>query len=178
MSPIARRHHGPLSLELRTLLLEGRCLGRPNFDFDVYMLLGDVIRAKFEKVAPLWTVHRDELLPAWIAANPGTRPAAWWWLEARGPRQVLEDRGHHVLPVPRWGETWRRDRGLPCVDQIGHFEVVVEAEATYLRRLGLLIDAERQELSPADFEPDVIAVDCETYEELVARRTTREKGLA
>jgi hypothetical protein len=176
MSPIARRHHGPLSHALRALLLEGRCLSRPNFDFDVYMLHGAVIRAKFEELAPLWTIRRDELLPAWIAEHPGTRPAAWWWLEAREPRQVLEDRGHHVWPVPRWGETWRLDRGRPNIAQLGHFEVVFEAEATYLRRLDLLTSAELSALDDADFTPEILRVDADTLEEIVARRAAREKG--
>lgn len=29
-----------------------------------------------------WEAHRDDLLPAYIARNPGSRPTAWWEFEA------------------------------------------------------------------------------------------------
>jgi hypothetical protein len=37
----------------------------------------------------LWGEHRDEVLAEWIAEAPGTRPWAWWQLEAPEPRRRL-----------------------------------------------------------------------------------------
>lgn len=37
-------------------------------------------------VDALWQGHRDELLPAYIAAHPGTRPFVWWLLDQEAPR--------------------------------------------------------------------------------------------
>ena len=44
-----------------------------------------------------WTAQRDELLPAWIEAHPGTRPLAWWAFDVQEQRR-LEDFG---------GDAWR-----------------------------------------------------------------------
>ena len=38
-------------------------------------------------VPEVWAQLRDELLPAWIEKNPGTRPWAWWQVDAPEPRK-------------------------------------------------------------------------------------------
>ena len=39
------------------------------------------------QLSEVWAELRDELLPAWIEDNPGTRPYAWWECEAPEPRR-------------------------------------------------------------------------------------------
>ena len=38
--------------------------------------------AGFHGREELWSRHRDVILSAWVAAHPGTRPAAWWQFDA------------------------------------------------------------------------------------------------
>ncbi len=41
-----------------------------------------------------WELHREELLSAWIAERPGTRPFAWWLFEGvpeHGERPILDE---------------------------------------------------------------------------------------
>jgi hypothetical protein len=48
-----------------------------------------------------WQAHRDDILPAWIRACPGTRPSCWWRYDA----PLLKD------AVARYGN-WPTVRGL------------------------------------------------------------------
>src|SRR5215472_11866919 len=43
---------------------------------------GELWFAEFKESRELWLAVRQELLPAWIRAHPGTRPREWWNFEA------------------------------------------------------------------------------------------------
>ena len=113
----------------------------------------------------LWEEHGAAVLAVWIGAKPGTRPPAWWKVAAPEPR----------LRLGGIGEPWTlRDvwRGVPAIwsrpvrgDFQGARELsydpedppIFEAEAAYLKRLGLLGRGELRRLVPADFRPQPIA---------------------
>jgi hypothetical protein len=68
---------------------------------------------------------REDILREHIKCRPGTRPWAWWKLEDREERRVVEI-----------------DEKMAACDG----ERIHEEEAEYLDRLGLLIKRERQAL--------------------------------
>lgn len=105
-----------------------------------------------------WTRHRHSLLGEWIRERPGRRPAAWWLYDSprweglsRGspdefaaPRKIVIDGALIEPPLPEmwipgqymglfttppWRELMPGDH---------HVEAVVESEAAYLVRHGLL----------------------------------------
>ena len=41
-----------------------------------------LVRPLLDGLQQAWKRRRDELLPAFIAENPGTRPWAWWAFDA------------------------------------------------------------------------------------------------
>jgi hypothetical protein len=98
-----------------------------------------------------WRAFADELLEAWVAERPGTRPWGWWRLEAPEPRQVLAGVEFLLPGVGEWA--WRGRDGLP-VCRPGAGPITVESEASYLRRLKLLLDDEETALTEAAFAPE------------------------
>ena len=63
-----------------------------------------------EAMREAWITLRDELLPQWIAENPGTRPYAWWQFDAPERRQRIGTRRYlyplaeidHTTPEPHY----------------------------------------------------------------------------
>src|SRR5262249_47685783 len=106
----------------------------------------------------VWEQHGSDVLREWIVGYPGARPWAWWQFDAREPRQVVEDRSHLVTYEAReWW--WRAHLGVRFHGNCrrpGEHLIVVEAEAAYLRRLGLLVPGEAVRLRRDDFEPEEI----------------------
>ena len=49
-----------------------------------------------------WEEFRDELLPAWIAEHPGSRPHAWWLYDAPERRRCVT--GPHPHDAKDWPE--------------------------------------------------------------------------
>jgi hypothetical protein len=96
-----------------------------------------------------WKALRDELLPEWIAAKPGTRPRCWWLFDAPGRRQ-RSDGGIH--PHDRVGADpeHRMFMGKPARIQAQDVRAEYETEKTFLRRCSMLDDAELQELGKED----------------------------
>jgi len=180
MSPIRRRTgRQPLTESLERFLITGEYGGGAQFSFDIFLLAGQAIRGNFSAVRELWAEHGAALLARWIAEHPGERPWAWWIATAPSPRQCLTDPGHHVREPAAWpglAYMWRLHRGIPLLDQVGHFTVAFESQAAYLDRHGFLGADERLALDEADFDVEVIRVDCEIYQELIAGRAAREKG--
>ena len=43
-----------------------------------------------------WEKHRENILTQWIAANPGTRPWAWWKFDAPEPRPEGEGEADYL----------------------------------------------------------------------------------
>jgi len=107
-----------------------------------------------DAVAEGWGELRDELLPAYIAERPGQRPAAWWWFDAPEPaRRVL--RGHDVLAdpdTPAWARQKVSFGACKCYNKPAwENPPVIESQAAYLDRHGLLTDDERKQLGE-DFD--------------------------
>ena len=98
----------------------------------------------------LWQEHGEAVLAAWVRARPGTRPPAWWRCTAPGSRRRLGGAGEPArnglhLGVP--AEWLSFDPQDPPI---------FESEATFLRRLDLLLPGEARRLKPADFNPQAI----------------------
>ena len=110
------------------------------------------------EIAADWRELGADLVAEHVKAHPGTRPAGWWMFDSPEPRRRLggtgepfEDSFARGLP-----EFWESiDRADPPR---------FESEAAYLARHNLLSTSERRRLTPADFEPEVIAVDPEDDE--------------
>lgn len=115
----------------------------------------------FSRERELWLLRCDELLAAWVRGHPGTRPPVWWATSAPEARRQLGGRGTLLtqkirnLRVPL-------DRGVPTYFAVAAVDPpVFESEASYLARLGLLLDGERERLTEKDFEPVEIFLDDE-----------------
>ena len=127
-----------------------------------------------------WGQYREQILPMWIAGKPGTRPSLWWTYDAPRlvnppwywqhfdlcePRQRLGgvgdihrgcgpefDRG---LPGP-WLEGWETDADDIAADP--NDPPLYEAQATYLRRHGLLEPGEEERLTESSFAPERVTL--------------------
>ncbi len=122
----------------------------------------------------LWLAHRGTILADWIGEHPGTRPSCWWrwdgpiWADRPGfmksecePRRRLGGVGHANDYSFRFGlpTSWVKE-GHPSSPAPDPFDPpMFESQAAYLDRHGLLLPGERRRLKPADFEPEVVAVD-------------------
>jgi len=147
----------------------------PGRQFDAYLtshpsLVGTCHR--YDKLLAPWQEHRDAFLEDWTRERPGTRPFAWWLIDA--PREVFDDGEKSVGPEPL-----RHVGGSGRVIRVGvypeataracgclPFEAIdpddpplVESEAAYLRRHGLLLTGERRRLTSDAFEPKAIVSD-------------------
>lgn len=94
-----------------------------------------------------WHAVRIGVLQKWITTHPGTRPLAWWRYEAPTPhRRIVEGRGR-LLPgdplICGWPEN--------LIDRTSH--VVIESQASYLKRHKLLSPEEERALPPEAFTP-------------------------
>jgi hypothetical protein len=131
--------------------------------------------------AELVTVWRDagaEITTAWLRANPGSRPWAWWAVDAREPRWCVA--GAELL-APKSAPSdfewvWRQDWGVPAFIQArprGYVGLpAVESQAAYLDRLGLLGIEERAELVADAFESEFVnpfVIDVEEIDRLLGR---------
>ena len=157
---------------VRRYLETGEYRTPDGLDQDAYTLAVGVNRGNYARIGELWDTHGAELLEDWRRERPGTRPFAWWVIAAPEPRRCLAG-AEYLYPVHApgdWKWVWRRGFGIPAMRQVGHFEITFESEASYFARLGLLDGDDRERLDEDDFEPDVIAVDIETYDELVRGR--------
>lgn len=124
-------------------------------------------------LAEVWTRHGDAATRAWARRYPGTRPSAWWRYAAPEPRQRLGGVGDaacmHLANAPRldyglpsaWitAATRRTWSDIPRAAAIDPADPPrFEAEATYLRRLGLLLPGEAARLRAEDYGPTIITV--------------------
>jgi len=140
-----------------------------------WWLLGNLELGTARVVArQVWAASGAELLRSWVRARPGTRPWAWWALEA--PRAV--DTPWRCEPRRRVGGVGVavRDRfaayddggpfGLPWAWLASTLDPAdpprFESEASFLRRHRLLLPAERRRLTAADFRPVALALTPET----------------
>jgi hypothetical protein len=116
--------------------------------------------------------YGDKFLAEWIAVYPGTRPA--WWYRFRRPVGPIEPRlrlgGIGVtrrdtisadgMPSGGWvtreNREWWGGHPGPVVDPDD--SPVFESRESYLKRLGVLSDAELARLGPDAFEPVTIRI--------------------
>lgn len=101
----------------------------------------------------LWLQHEAPLLTEWIAAHPGTRPAAWWRFTApEGRRQVSGE------PIERGALHDQLDEaGLPvALSYFEHGRVSFESQAACLRRLRLLAADELAAVPASALRPEAI----------------------
>jgi hypothetical protein len=171
-----------LTVELRRFLETGQYRDADGgFGHGIYVLGGHVLRGHFAALRPFWAEHGPEIAEAWTAEHPGSRPAAWWWLEASAPRAVV--RGEALLwwpGSPMAATLWRRNFGRPAFAQCrprGYRNLpAVESQASYLARLNLLAAEERLALADGAFEPEDInpfVVDAGEVDRLLARGARR-----
>jgi hypothetical protein len=109
---------------------------------------------QWNAIREAWDCLRGELLPAFIRANPGKRPFAWWACEAPERRHRLDGihpfdiEGEYVPNRPHWVEqAWCPTTpkelwfGLPSPYR-GCHRGTYETEYEYLARLNLLTEEE------------------------------------
>jgi hypothetical protein len=111
------------------------------------------------------------VLGDWISDRPGTRPRGWWAFDAPEQRRRLGGVGEPICEFAGWfdfgpsglpeGAEWPADAAL--VHYYGRGRVIdpldpplYEAQATFLKRHGLLTAAEERRLCAADFAPEAL----------------------
>ncbi len=144
-----------------------------------------------DELQAAWSQQRSELLRAWIARHPGSRPNGWWAFDATERRPLLEDVAE---PIAAHGEIGKgRNRGDNVTSNgrgtsrrylLGrlkrdrwHSDGQYESERDYLQRLQLV---DEDELSRHDRlaerysqrQADLLTLDCRTWVE----RKRRESG--
>lgn len=130
-----------------------------------------------EHLRAKWAEVRDDLMAAHVKAYPGTRPWAWWELDAprpttrpvREPEWVFARRVDGRRQIGGSGQPMhekyraylpRYTFGIPTMAECDPGDPPqFEAEASYLKRHDLLLPGEEQRLKPEDFEPEVLPVD-------------------
>jgi hypothetical protein len=113
------------------------------------------VRYDLEQLEALWKQHGADILDVWIVEHPGTRPWAWWRWTASEPRRVLDG----VERIVEYSWIWREYRnGVPGLRRgdPDRAACLVESQAAYLLRLGLLAPGEKSALTPADFAPEPV----------------------
>jgi len=73
--------------------------------------------------AYMWEQHRDELLEEFAEQHPGQRPKYWWTHDAPEPRRKVREGTDPLKPL------------------------VIESQASYLKRCGLLLPGEERRLA-------------------------------
>ena len=119
----------------------------------------------------LWAEWSGDVLAGWLAARPGTRPRCWWrysaprsrlpgepaWAPSHAePRRGFDRRGNVIeqrcgMVLPGW------DLGLPSY--WAERPVIVESEAAYLDRHGLLPAAEHRRVPAGGFDPEPLTME-------------------
>ncbi len=90
-----------------------------------------------------WAEFRDEILPEFIAKQPGHRPHAWWQFDSPGRRERV-DGGVHPHDRPNYPEAAKKmSFGRPaCFLTRDDAAAEYEEQENYLRRHGLLLPEE------------------------------------
>lgn len=141
--------------------------------FTVQGQLLHATRPDAPEAVPAWATWGESITAEWIEQHPGSRPFAWWVLEARKPRRVLtapdtvaEFLGNGARPF-----VWRLNLGVSVQAwelEDGEGDVEIESQATYLKRFRLLGDRERRALTAEDFAPETISPSSEEEQPLEA----------
>lgn len=120
---------------------------------------------RYDAFSERWRAVRKELLAMWISEQPGTRPFAWWLIDAPRagagpqPRQHVGGSGR-IATVGVYPETIVARAGAPCFEFVDPDDPPrIESEAAYLRRLSLLLPEESRALKRRDFEPELLTTE-------------------
>lgn len=101
-----------------------------------------------------WDLHRDELLPQFIAEHPGRRPFGWWFCDHGRERPIADPKAtpadiarHRQHERPEHFKFLHTEicRGNPLI----YFQ---QTEQDYLREHGLLSKAEMKSLDLTESE--------------------------
>lgn len=132
------------------------------------------------KLARVWRTWRAPILEAWVVACPGTRPWAWWVLDAPELRRRVGGSGRAAHEVTNTAEAY--EYGVPrawldreTADAIARYasdrsraEEIrgagvdpadpprYESQAAYLRRLGLFAPGEARRVPADAYAPERI----------------------
>jgi hypothetical protein len=121
-----------------------------------------------KSTSQLWAEFREQVLEWWLKERPGTRPWCWWRFDAPERRRRVGGTGTTYSEFGNRDE-YTPDFGLPTPRAwLTGFEAssrdvepfdpanppIFEAEAVYLKRLGLFLPGEEKRLEPSDFEPE------------------------
>lgn len=112
-------------------------------------------------IEPAWREHGAAILADWIAEHPGTRPSCWWEYDAPEPRRRLGGTG--MTCTERWPAyaPWLVlgvETQWASVDPAD--PPTFEAEAAYLKRLGLLAPGEARRLPRGALDPEPLPAEC------------------
>jgi hypothetical protein len=114
-----------------------------------------------------WEQHRDAVVLHHTERRPGTRLKLWWRFDAPEPRRCVGGIG---TPLHECGGAWAElyEYGVPMDWKTSEHNLRAgtplsaddpprfESEASFLRRHGLLLRAERARLSRRSYEPCVL----------------------
>lgn len=107
------------------------------------MCLLQSFRGDLESFREAWHQHREEILAAFVARNPGKRPFAWWLLEHGKERPIVSGQYTPEQIDAERHDTRRRDTFTFLHSSHG----LQEPETHYLRRHGLLSADEEHALA-------------------------------
>ena len=104
--------------------------------------------ARWPVIRAAWEELREQLLPAWIAEHPCSRPVAFWWFDAKEPRvrvagEAKIEAAEHAKTENHYMDGYYRslNRRLGIVYTAAD-ESDLESERQYLRRIGAMTEAE------------------------------------
>jgi hypothetical protein len=107
----------------------------------------------------LWLEHSAAVVAHHVKRSPGTRPRLWWLWEAPEPRRRLGGKGEPYSQVLHYGvpQYWHLDATLwgPDATPSDSEPPLFESEASFLRRLNLLLPDERR-LSERHYRPQAL----------------------
>jgi hypothetical protein len=104
----------------------------------------------------LWAEHGPRIVREFAEVHPGSRPWAWWQLDApEGRRQTSG------APIERGALHDQVDTdGAPlALAYFAHGAVTFESEPAFLKRHGLLLEGEAGRIKPAQYKPERIPAD-------------------
>ena len=141
-----------------------------------------------------WQEHREEILAEYSKQRPGFRPLAWWKFDA--PRMTQSDIDRYGFPSNAYFIKDLPDPRVRYSDFQASFEKHtqytpafkygipysfhtlapqrVESSAAYLKRHGLLTQAEENKLKPEAFEPVMVNIGCKSTKcEFCSQQTSK-----
>ena len=111
----------------------------------------------------IWEQHREQVLADWIVRHPGTRPWCWWRFDSGLPRvqriqrsrpfEIIEDAGTRGFTLWLCGRDPENKRRLSDTEREAQRGQFILDQRAWLKRHGLLSDAERESLPADAFEP-------------------------